>query len=133
MENEKKQVEVIIRGKVYKLAGMESEDYIQGIARYIDKKLDDIYETTPMEIIHSSDFPILMAINIADDLIKEKQKAEYEKEERSVMNEQEIKRLTAENGMLRSTITKLNVELEKTKKELEEFIEEFDTKTEEDG
>lgn len=72
--NQKKQVQVVIGGKVYKLAGSESEEYIQAVAHYINKKLVELSKNSSAGIEFSENYPILLALNIADDLFKEKNK-----------------------------------------------------------
>lgn len=79
MDN-KKQVEVVIGGKVYKLAGNESADYIQSISRYLDRKLAELNSKTSSSVIYSESFPILLALNIADDLFKSRSEKGIESE-----------------------------------------------------
>lgn len=70
--NQKKQVEVVIGGKVYRLAGSESEEYIQSVAHYINKKLVELSRHSVAGIEFTENYPILLALNIADDLFKER-------------------------------------------------------------
>ena len=69
----KRTVEVIIGGKTYRLAGVESEEYIQSLARYIDGKLKDLDSKSATSIAYKEAFPIIFALNIADDLFKERE------------------------------------------------------------
>lgn len=129
MESEKNQVEVVICGKVYKLSGVESVEYIQKIARYIDNKLEEINRTTSHSVTNSNLFPILIAINIADDLFKEKKKNEDTPiidSDVLAVYEKEIHKLTEENLALKDRIDHLVIELSSAKRELAEFIETFD-------
>ena len=76
--NQKKQVEVVIAGKVYRLAGSESEEYIQSVAHYINKKLIELSKHTSAGVEFTETYPILLALNIADDLFKERSKGKEE-------------------------------------------------------
>lgn len=67
-------VEVIIDNRMYKLSCTESEDYVYSIASYINKKIKEIGNTTSNVIKNSYSFFILVAINIADELFKERAK-----------------------------------------------------------
>lgn len=68
----KNETEVIIGGKVLKLGGYESEEYLQKVATYINSKLSDMnrmesYRRSPVEYQN-----VLMQLNIADDYFKAK-------------------------------------------------------------
>ncbi len=73
MDNGKSKVEVVIGGRIYKLAGQDSPDYIQTVARYIDTKLNELKRAATPSIVYDESFPIILALNIADDLFKEKE------------------------------------------------------------
>lgn len=73
MENTNSKVEVVIGGKIYKLSGQDSPDYIQTVARYIDAKLSDLKRAATPSIVYDDSFPIILALNIADDLFKERE------------------------------------------------------------
>lgn len=74
MDAEKKHVEVIINGKLYKLATTDSEDYINSVARYVDRKYGEIAAGINSVARLSDSFPIMLALNIADDLFKQSEK-----------------------------------------------------------
>ncbi len=66
----KKQVEVIINGKVYRLGTTDSEEYIKSVAEYVNRKYTEILNETSSIARMSEYFPIMLALNIADDLFK---------------------------------------------------------------
>ena len=64
--------DVLIDGRTYTIAGFESDEYLQQIATYINRKLGSLkknknYVRLDMETRHA-----LLTINIADDYFKEK-------------------------------------------------------------
>jgi len=71
----KNDVDVLINGKQYTLAGFESEEYMQKVASYINSKYSDFkkqeyYNSLDMDLKN-----VLMAINIGDDYFKAQKKA----------------------------------------------------------
>ncbi len=75
-DNKSSKVEVVIGGKIYRLAGDENPDYIQNVARYLDNKLSDLKRAATPSIVYDESFPIIFALNIADDLFKERENKE---------------------------------------------------------
>ncbi len=74
MEN-KNTTEVLIDGRKYAISGVDSDDYAQQIATYINHKFAefkqmDYYERLDMDLRN-----VLLAINIADDYYKAKDAA----------------------------------------------------------
>lgn len=67
---------VTIGGKSYRLATSQDkgEEYIQQLAAYIDKKLSLLTEEAGAAIIYKESFPVLFALNIAEDLFAERDK-----------------------------------------------------------
>ncbi|MBR6401373.1 MAG: cell division protein ZapA [Firmicutes bacterium] len=62
-------VDVTIGGKNYRLAASDKgPEFVTRIADYIDKKLADIIEEGGPSITYKDTFPILFALNIAEDL-----------------------------------------------------------------
>ena len=77
----KTDTEVIIGGKLYKLSGYESEEYLQKIASYINNKLSDYnkldaFRRQPMDTQN-----VLLQLNIADDYFKAKTQISVMEEE----------------------------------------------------
>lgn len=62
--------EVIIGGKVYKIAGLESEEYLQRIASYLNGKLGEFTESESWAKLSTDYRNILMQINIVDDYFR---------------------------------------------------------------
>lgn len=85
----KTETEVIIGGKSYTLSGMESAEYMQRVAFYINNKMSE-YNKVESFRKQSSEFRnILLELNIADDLFKaklqiEKLEQELERKEKEV-------------------------------------------------
>ncbi len=78
-ETTKQQVDVVIGGKIFKLAAQESPDYIKRVADYIDNKLRQLNVSASSDIMKEDYFAVVLALNIADDLFKAGE--EYEKVE----------------------------------------------------
>ena len=82
----KNKVIVRIGGREYAVRGTESEEYIHKVAIYVDKKMQEFSSKQPPLSI--SMLAILTAINLADEVIKQKD---------------EIKRLQKELDQLKNT------------------------------
>ena len=80
---ETKNLEVLIDGRIYTLAGSCSEEHLQRIGRYIDKRIS---EARRIKTIRSYNFDLntlFIIINTVDDLLAKQDKAdEFEKETR---------------------------------------------------
>ena len=86
---EKTEIEVLIDGKVYKVSGYESVEYIQKIANYINAKERDLKANGIYNRIPNALRAYLMDLNIADDYFKamnenDKLKSELEKKNRDI-------------------------------------------------
>jgi len=64
-------LEVVIAGEIVILAADESPEYIQRLARYIDKKMLELSREKKVVSFNSFAKTLLISINIADDLFKE--------------------------------------------------------------
>jgi len=64
--------EVIIGGKVLRLSGYESEDYLQKVAAYINNKIAEFNRVEFYRRSTADTQNILMQINLADDYFKAK-------------------------------------------------------------
>ena len=81
-------VEVVIDGEVVTLVGVESEEYIQRVARYIDKKISEINRSRKQPFAANSFMKtLLISVNIADDLFKEREN--YKKLEETLKEQSE--------------------------------------------
>ena len=77
----KTDAEVIIGGKVLRLSGYESEEYLQKVAQYINSKLSEYnriesFRRSPVNMQN-----VLLEINIADDYFKAKKQISLLEEE----------------------------------------------------
>ena len=68
---EKVKTVVKIGGKEYMMAGYEPEDYIHKVAIYVDRKMEEIKEKSFS--LSTTMIAVLSAVNIADELLKEKE------------------------------------------------------------
>lgn len=73
---QKKDIPVIINGKVYTLSGYESEEYLQGIAMYINNKITECKSSEHYRKLNTEYQGVLLALNIADDYFKAKKQVE---------------------------------------------------------
>jgi hypothetical protein len=71
-DNNKQLIDVVIGGKIFKLSAEENPEYIQKIAEYIDNKLNELNVASASDIMNNEYLSIILALNIADDLFKEK-------------------------------------------------------------
>ena len=72
----KNTAQVLIDGKIIKLSGYESEEYLQKVAAYLNGKIQELaempgYNRLPVETKHT-----LLSLNVADEYFKVKQQAE---------------------------------------------------------
>ncbi|MCX7923746.1 MAG: cell division protein ZapA [Clostridia bacterium] len=117
----KNKVEIRIAGVDYTLVGTESEEYLQKIGYYIDKKMNEIMRVNSK--LSTSMAAVLTAINVADDCFKTRENEMNLKRDlkRSV---DELERLRAENKRLMEENSALNnkaagIQIELVKKEAE--------------
>ena len=65
-------VEIKVFGQTYTVKTDAEEGYIQDVAKYVNEKMDEVLKKT--KSVSSLNVAILTALNIADDLLKEKEK-----------------------------------------------------------
>ena len=122
----KNRVEVRIHGKDYVLVGTEPEEYIQKVALYIDKKMNEASRTNPK--LSTGMIAVLAAINVADEYMKNQELvAELKKELAEKAGELEkvresLKACRNEINAMKDKITEQQLELVKTKTEFKDFI-----------
>ena len=73
---QKKDIPVVINGKVFTLSGYETDDYLQNIANYINTKMAECKASEQFRRLSAENQNMLMAINIADDYFKAKKHAD---------------------------------------------------------
>ena len=69
----KNKTKITIDGKSFTLMGQESEEHMQQVAAYIDRKMQEIRRNSKAVAVDSSLAYILTSINVADDYFKELQ------------------------------------------------------------
>jgi cell division protein ZapA len=65
-------VEIKVFGQAYTVKTDAEEEYIQEVAKYVNEKMEEVLKKT--KTVSTLNVAILTALNIADDLIKEKEK-----------------------------------------------------------
>ncbi len=92
---EKRTVEVLIGGQVFKIVGTESEEHMKKVAQYLNDRLAETQAALGGRPTTRDHKMTLTAINICDDVIKlvehayqqQKQIAELQKRERDLKNQ----------------------------------------------
>ncbi|WHH61063.1 cell division protein ZapA [Petroclostridium sp. X23] len=126
----KNKVEVRIHGKDYTIMGAESEEYIQRVALYIDKKMNEVAGTSNK--LSTSMAAVLTAINVADDYFKSVEALEHLRSEiQQYIKElgqstSECEKYKKETEKLKETVQQLKIELVRKETELNDFITTFD-------
>ena len=72
----KNSVTVVIAGKVTRLSGYESEEYLQRVASYLNHKISELSELKGYNRLAAETKGNLLALNIADDYFKARNQAE---------------------------------------------------------
>ena len=65
-------VEIKVFGQTYTVKTDAEEEYIQEVAKYVNEKMEEVLRKT--KSVSTLNVAILTALNIADDLLKEKEK-----------------------------------------------------------
>jgi len=118
---EKTRVDVLISGKTYTISGYESDEYIQRVGLYVDRKMNDVLKAN--NTLSTSIAAILTALNIADDYFKaHENELSFKKE--IVTSKLEIEKLLEENIVLEEQNRDLkeknnNIQIEIAKREAE--------------
>lgn len=119
--SQKNKVEVRIGGKIYKLVGVDPDEYIQKIGLYVDKKMNEVQRVNTN--LSTSMAAVLTALNVADDYVKSKESGlSLERELEETRNR--VKQLTAQTENLivereRLSKQKTDLQLELAKREAE--------------
>ena len=114
----KNTTQVLIGGKIVKLSGYESEEYLQKVAAYLNHKLAELselpgYNRQPVETKST-----LLSLNIADDYFKAKRQAEVFEED-SQEKDKEV-------YDLKHQLIDVQIKLENSQKELEALKQEYE-------
>ena len=76
MSAAKNNAEVLIGGKVYTLSGFESEEYLQQVATYLNRKMNESFGQDGYRKQSPETKIVLLGLNIADDYFKATKQAE---------------------------------------------------------
>jgi len=128
---DKNVVTVSIGGEMFELIGVESEEYIANLARYVNKKITSVQKSTRSVSANSDMMRILTAVNIADDYFKEKAESTKLSDEVTTSGnllallreeneflQKENKRLSEENKTFSKKLSELERLILKNEKEL---------------
>lgn len=121
----KNTAEVVIAGKVYKISGYESAEYLHQIAVYLNEKQAEFQKLEGYRKQNMDQKQLMLDMNLADDFFKAKRQAdklaaELEKKEREmygVRHDLIEAQLAREN--LEKELADVKIKLEEMKKELE--------------
>ena len=85
----KNTAEVVIAGKVYKISGYESPEYLHQIAVYLNDKMSELQKAEGYRKQNADQKQLLLNMNLADDFFKSRHQAEQltadlEKKEREL-------------------------------------------------
>ena len=113
----KKDIQVLIGGKIYTLSGYESEEYLQKIALYINNKMEEM-DQIPNNRRRGVDMQkTLLELNMADDYHKAKKQVE--------MLEADIEEKDKTEYDLKHELISAQIHLEEADKEIERLKDEI--------
>ena len=113
----KRDIQVLIGGKVYTLSGYESEEYLQKIALYINNKMDEMDQIPNYRRLSMDMQKTLLELNMADDYHKAKKQIE--------MLEADIEEKDKVEYDLKHELISSQIQLEKADKEIERLKNEI--------
>lgn len=113
----KRDIQVLIGGKVYTLSGYESEEYLQKIALYINNKMDEMDQIPNYRRLSMDMQKTLLELNMADDYHKAKKQIE--------MLEADIEEKDKTEYDLKHELISSQIQLEKADKEIERLKNEI--------
>lgn len=106
--SEKNTVQVLIGGKVVRLSGYESEEYLEKVASYLNHKLGEFSRVNGYSQMPAEMKGTMLALNVADDYFKAKEKAEDV--------EEDLKRKDKEIYDLKQELVSLQIMMDNMKK-----------------
>lgn len=122
---DKNKVTVRIAGNEYVLSGAESPEYIQRVALFVDRKLQEISRKN--HTLSTSMASVLTSINMADEMFRlseSSNKTEYELTELQRKHQElkeETQRLKADHSNLKERESQLQIELTRREAEIKEI------------
>jgi cell division protein ZapA len=69
---EERVIQIMVFGQTFSVKTDADEDHIQTVAQYVNEKMDEVLKKT--RSVSTLNVAILTALNIADDLLKEKER-----------------------------------------------------------
>lgn len=102
--NGKSNTQVLIGGKIFTMSGNENEEYLQKIASYLNRKIAEIDQESVGRRMSADTRELMIQINIADDLMKER--------ELSAQMETDLKQVREELNMTRQELAALQTRYE---------------------
>lgn len=92
--SEKRSIEVIIAGDVYKIAGNESEDHMKRVTQFLNEKIAQTQKATMGRAMSKEYMMILTSVNICDDFVKlvEHMQLVQDRLEQGMKREQQLKK-----------------------------------------
>jgi len=118
--NDIKNLEVLIDGRVYTLAGSCPEEHLQRIGRYIDRKILDARRTKPITAYNFDLNTLFIIINIVDELFRKSDEVGVHEAEKARLTN-EVKRLKTESEDLKTRLADMRKLLEDERKEFQKF------------
>ena len=113
----KKDIQVLIGGKIYTLSGYESEEYLQKIALYINNKMEEMDQIPNYRRLGVDMQKTLLELNMADDYHKAKKQVE--------MLEADIEEKDKTEYDLKHELISAQIHLEEADKEIERLKDEI--------
>ena len=104
---ERNKVTLKIAGKEYKIMGSESDEYMQRVGLYIDRKMNEITKSSVK--LNTAMASVLTAINVADDYFKSREAETYYKDE--------LIKIKRQMENVRKSEEQMKIELEKVKRQ----------------
>lgn len=123
-------VEVEINGKKYLFSGVESEEYMQQAASYINKKISEVKKIEGFNRLDEDKKAMIVIVQITDDYYQEKKRAD-EMEQFLMERDQQLTDLKHEL-IARQMVEGKNSEDEKKKRERFEKLEQENERLEEE-
>lgn len=120
----KNSIEVIINKKVYQLSGSESEEYLQKLARYIDRKMQELSQTAGYDKMSLEYQNLMLSLNLADEYFKCREELEQmdkeatERERQLFETKHEMIDATIQCETLQKMVSEYKEEIIKLQKEL---------------
>ena len=109
----KNQARVMIGGKVLTMGGYESEEYLQRVASYVNRRISELESVSGFGRLSADIQKALIEINIADDYFKAKSRAE--------LLEKDIEEKDREAYDIKRELVAAQMELNQVRTELEKL------------